>query len=88
LAAHRGEVDEDTLFTFRHTFFVFFLFVGVVGGFSGSGSGSPPNSTSVVTLMNHEALLLPILEFKEYIVDTDVKIDFFGPNIYPRLDIP
>jgi hypothetical protein len=38
---HLGEVDEDTLFTFRHTFFVLFLLIGVVGGFLGSDSGSP-----------------------------------------------
>jgi hypothetical protein len=41
LASHRGEVDEDILSTFHHTFFVLFLLVGVVGGFLGSGCGSP-----------------------------------------------
>jgi hypothetical protein len=41
-----------------------------------------------MTLMNHEALLLPVLEFKEYVVDRDLEMDFSGPNIYPCFDVP
>jgi hypothetical protein len=41
LASHRGEVDENALSTFHHTFFTFFLLVGAVGGFLCSGCGSP-----------------------------------------------
>jgi hypothetical protein len=41
LASHHGEVDEDTLSTFHHTFFVYFLYACVVGGVPGSGSGPP-----------------------------------------------
>jgi hypothetical protein len=41
LASRPGEVDEDALSTFRHTFFVLLLFVGMVGGSSGWGSCSP-----------------------------------------------
>jgi hypothetical protein len=40
LASRPGEVDEDALFTFRHTFFALVLFVGTVEGSLGWGSSS------------------------------------------------
>jgi hypothetical protein len=46
------------------------------------------DSTSVVILMNHEALLLTVLKFKEYIVDPDAETKFYGLDIYPCLDVP
>jgi hypothetical protein len=46
------------------------------------------NSTPIVILMNHKALLLHVLEFKEYIVDPDVETDFSSPDIYPYLNVP
>jgi hypothetical protein len=47
-----------------------------------------PYPASVMILMNHEGLLFPVLEFKEYIIDPDAGTDFSGPDIYPCLDIP
>jgi hypothetical protein len=81
-------VDEDALSTFRHTFFVFFSLCWCGWWIFRFAKCFSPNSTPVVTLMSHEALLLSILEFKEYIVDPDVETDFFGPDIYPCFDVP
>jgi hypothetical protein len=38
--------------------------------------------------MDHDALPLPMLEFKENIVDPDTEADFSGPDIYHCLDVP
>jgi hypothetical protein len=39
-------------------------------------------------LMNHEALLIPILEFETHVVHPDVETDFSNSDIDPRLDVP
>ena len=38
-----------------------------------------------MSLLDHEPLLLPVEEFKEYIVDPDVELDFSRSNINPSL---
>ena len=38
-----------------------------------------------MSLLDHETLLLPVEEFKEYIVDPDVELDFSRSNIDPSL---
>ena len=37
--------------------------------------------TPVVGLLDHEFLLLPVEEFKEYVVDPDAELDFSRSNI-------
>ena len=44
-----------------------------------------PEWTSVVSLLDHEPLLLPVEEFKEYIVDPDAELDFSRSDIDPSL---
>jgi hypothetical protein len=39
-------------------------------------------------LMNHEALLVPVLEFKTHVVFSDAEADVSGSDIYPRLGVP
>ena len=34
-----------------------------------------------MSLLDHELLLLPIVELKEYVVDPDVELDFSRSNI-------
>ena len=36
-------------------------------------------------LLDHELLLLPVEEFKEYVVDPDAKLDFSRSDIDPSL---
>jgi hypothetical protein len=64
-------LDDDALSTLCQTFLAFFLLVCVVGGDTGWGCGSPYIPLSIVTLMDHEALPFPKLEFEEYVVDPD-----------------
>ena len=41
--------------------------------------------TPVVGLLDHEFLLLPVEEFKEYVVDPDAELDFSRSDIDPSL---
>ena len=36
-----------------------------------------------MSLLDHEFLLLPVEEFKEYVVDPDAELDFSRSNIDP-----
>ena len=38
-----------------------------------------------MSLLDHEPLLLPVEEFKEYIVDPDAELDFSRSDIDPSL---
>ena len=38
-----------------------------------------------MSLLDYELLLLPVEEFKEYIVDPDAELDFSRSDIDPRL---
>ena len=40
-----------------------------------------PEWTPVVSLLDHELLLLPVEEFKEYVVDPDAELDFSRSDI-------
>ena len=42
-----------------------------------------PEWTPIVSLLDHKFLLLPIEEFKEYVVDPDAKLDFSRSDIDP-----
>ena len=38
-----------------------------------------------MSLLDHELLLLPIVELKEYVVDPDVELDFSRSDINPSI---
>jgi hypothetical protein len=38
--------------------------------------------------MNHEALLIPVLEFEVHVVHSDAEMDFSDPDIYPCPGVP
>ena len=38
-----------------------------------------------MSLLDHEPLLLPVEEFKEYVVDPDAELDFSRSDIDPSL---
>ena len=44
-----------------------------------------PEWTSVVSLLDHELLLLPVEKFNEYDVDPDAELDFSRSDIDPSL---
>ena len=44
-----------------------------------------PEWTPIVSLLDHEPLLLPVEEFKEYFVDPDAELDFSRSDIDPSL---
>ena len=74
-------MDEEELATLCHIFLARLLLDRVVVGSSFWGSGA--EWTPVVRLLDHELLLLPVEEFKEYVVDPDAELDFSRSDIDP-----